>query len=113
MKFIKVAALAAIVVSGSAMAGIINQGGWGHGHGHGQGGNAHGHDAGRYMLGQTKHYEEAADGSGKGLEGCSLGKHAALGCRAYDDQRHNAQQGFHQHGTVAHGEHILFIRNGF
>lgn len=38
MKFIKVAALAAIVVSGSAMAGMINQGGWGHGHGHGQGG---------------------------------------------------------------------------
>jgi major curlin subunit len=35
MKFIKVAALAAIVVSGSAMAGSINQGGWGHGHGHG------------------------------------------------------------------------------
>ena len=35
MKFIKVAALAAIVVSGSAMAGMINQGGWGHGHGHG------------------------------------------------------------------------------
>jgi major curlin subunit len=34
MKFIKVAALAAIVVSGSAMAGLINQGGWGH-HGHG------------------------------------------------------------------------------
>jgi ABC-type methionine transport system permease subunit len=29
MKFIKVAALAAIVVSGSAMAGLINQGGWG------------------------------------------------------------------------------------
>ncbi|TAT62713.1 curlin, partial [Enterobacter cloacae] len=41
MKFIKVAALAAIVVSGSAMAGLIDQGGWGHGHGHGhgQGGN--------------------------------------------------------------------------
>ena len=35
MKFLKVAALAAIVVSGSAMAGSINQGGWGHGHGHG------------------------------------------------------------------------------
>lgn len=34
MKFIKVAALAAIVVSGSAMAGLIDQGGWGHGHGH-------------------------------------------------------------------------------
>ena len=28
MKFLKVAALAAIVVSGSAMAGSINQGGW-------------------------------------------------------------------------------------
>ena len=37
MKFIKVAALAAIVVSGSAMAGLIDQGGWGHGHGHGHG----------------------------------------------------------------------------
>jgi major curlin subunit len=39
MKFIKVAALAAIVVSGSAMAGMIDQGGWGHG-GHDNGPNS-------------------------------------------------------------------------
>ena len=39
MKFIKVAVLAAIVVSGSAMAGMIDQGGWGHG-GHDNGPNS-------------------------------------------------------------------------